>query len=66
MHAMSGPASSPNSSNEVTSHHGTPETRLTAFSPEDGRASGRAPLTLKLGYDEDEETSKRQFSITAV
>jgi hypothetical protein len=34
LHHTSG---SPNSSEEIGSHHNTPETKLTAFSPEDGR-----------------------------
>lgn len=32
---------SPNSSEEIGSHHGTPETKLTAFSPEDSRLQPR-------------------------
>lgn len=61
MQEMSGQASSPRSSNEAASHNGTPETRLTAFSPEDSRVSGRTPLTLKMDYEFEDEDELRAY-----
>lgn len=45
----SGLSSSPHSSDEAASHHGTPDTKLTAFSPEDVRSGARGKLSIDVG-----------------
>jgi hypothetical protein len=59
---MSGHASSPHSSNEVASHHGTPETRLTAFSPEDTRGDRVAYHHFKFEDSDDEHTGNGRLA----
>ncbi len=61
------PSGSPNSSEDIESHHGTPETKLTAFSPEDVRLQPRVgeyktvrsnlPPAFALGQPQDHSGS---------
>ncbi|KAK2761399.1 hypothetical protein FQN54_001921 [Arachnomyces sp. PD_36] len=46
--------SSPQSSNEAASHRGSPETRLTAYSPEDARSKARVDSGVGMGPNRDE------------
>jgi len=46
--------SSPHSSNGAVSRHGSPDTKLTAFSPEDVRSKGHTESIIDApGNDED-------------
>lgn len=46
---MSRITSSPHSSDEAASRHGSPETKLTAFSPEDARFKSRIDSAIGIG-----------------
>lgn len=46
--------SSPHSSNGAASHHGSPDTKLTAFSPEDVRSKGHTESVIGATVNDDE------------
>lgn len=68
------PSGSPNSSEEIESHHGTPETKLSVFSPEEFRAQSKAssygtgrsnlPPLFTLGNSQGKPSSKLNGSKT--
>ena len=53
----SGLASSPRSSDEAASRHGSPDTKLTAFSPEDVGLKSRTDLGIGIDSRRDEPRS---------
>ncbi len=70
------PSGSPNSSEEVESHHGTPETKISSYSPEDfrvqpkvgtyGMVRGSLPPTFALSQSQDKSSPKAKLGNLAL